>query len=190
MSLLLSKLQLTASLFRPSLTTKVIPVKFMHPTFVKFNETEEINDNASEKVPPSRDRSKIIPVEISIKYLKSSAYKQTYGDEPVWRFYRRNFKGQIPPRKTRKMCIRGGVISTGSPCPICRDEYLILDYRNIDLLKQFISEYDGKILSYNCTGICQKAYKDLLVAIMKAKEFGLLTYDVPYLYYNYQEWKK
>ncbi|CAL7943249.1 unnamed protein product [Xylocopa violacea] len=190
MSLLLNKLQLTASLFRPSLTKKVIPMKFIHPTFVKFDEINENNDKKHPKIPPSKDRTKIIPVEISIAYLKSSAYKTTYGDGPVWQIYRRNFKGQYAPRKTRKMCIRGGVVSTGSPCPICRDEYLILDYRNIDLIKQFISEHDGRILNYNTTGLCQKAHRNLHVAVMKAKEFGLLTYEVPYLYYNYQEWNK
>lgn len=40
------------------------------------------------------------------------------------------------------------MIATGNPCPICRDEFLILDYRNVDLLKQFISPYSGKLLSY------------------------------------------
>ncbi|XP_033201070.1 mitochondrial ribosomal protein S18B [Bombus vancouverensis nearcticus] len=184
MPLVLNKLQFAASLLRSNLTPKVIPVKFIHPTFIKYD--NDIND---EPVPISKDRTKVIPVEISMKYLKSSAYKKTYGEYPVWKYYRRNFKAQIPPQKTRRTCIRGGVISTGSPCPICRDEYLILDYRNIDLLKQFISEHSGEILSYNYTGICQKAYKDLCVAVMKAKEYGLLSYDVPFRYYDYSEWK-
>lgn len=96
----------------------------------------------------SRDRTKIIPVETSIKYLASEAYQATYGNRPVWEQYRRNFKGGFAPRKTRKLCIRAGVISTGNPCPICRDEYLILDYRNLDLLKQFISEHSGQVSSW------------------------------------------
>ncbi|KAF3421231.1 hypothetical protein E2986_06559 [Frieseomelitta varia] len=178
MSLILNKL--VTSLFRLNLTPKVIPVKFIHNTAINKND---------EGVPISKDRTTIIPVEISIKYLKSSAYKKTYGEYPVWKFYRRNYKGQIPPQKTRRTCIRSGVISTGNPCPICRDEYLILDYRNIDLIKQFISEHDGRILNYNYTGLCQKAYKDLRVAVTKAKEYGLLTYDVPFRYYDYSEWK-
>lgn len=33
------------------------------------------------------------------------AYKECYGDEPVWKQYRRNHKGLIPPEKTRKACI-------------------------------------------------------------------------------------
>ncbi|CAK9817017.1 28S ribosomal protein S18b, mitochondrial [Anthophora plagiata] len=193
MPLILNRLQLAASIFRCNLTPKVIPVKFLHPTFVRHDEEEEVanvdRNNANIKVPPSKDRSQVIPVETSMKYLKSSAYRQTYGNDPVWKHYRRNYKGSFLPRKTRKLCIRGGVVSTGSPCPICRDEYLILDYRNIDLLKQFISVHDGRILDCNVIGLCQKSYKDLRVAIMKAKDYGILTYDVPYRYYNYLEWK-
>lgn len=44
---------------------------------------------------------------------------------------------------------RADKISTGNPCPICRDEYLILDHRNVELLKQFISPHSGQILSYS-----------------------------------------
>lgn len=33
------------------------------------------------------------------------AYKITYGNHPVWKEYRRNHKGSIPPSKTRKTCI-------------------------------------------------------------------------------------
>lgn len=106
---------------------------------------EEANEKPVKPIDPSIDRTKIIPVETSIRYLKSTAYKTTYGDQPVWVPYRRNHKGQYPPLKTRKTCIRNGVISTGSPCPICRDEYLVLDYTNVDLLKQFISEYTGEV---------------------------------------------
>ncbi|CAK9832318.1 28S ribosomal protein S18b, mitochondrial [Anthophora retusa] len=187
MPLMLNRLQLAASIFRCNLIPKVIPVKFLHRTFVQHEE-EEL-PNATIKVPPSKDRSQIISVKTSMKYLESNAYKQTYGNDPVWIQYRRNFKGHYLPRKTRKLCIRAGVVSTGSPCPICRDEYLILDYRNINLLKQFISVYDGRILHYNVTGLCQKSFKDLCVAIMKAKDYGILTYDVPFRYYNYLEWK-
>lgn len=39
-------------------------------------------------------------------------------------------------------------IATGNPCPICRDEYLVLDYRNVKLLQQFICPHTGSILSF------------------------------------------
>jgi small subunit ribosomal protein S18b, mitochondrial len=96
---------------------------------------------------PSIDRTKIIPVETSIRYLKSAAYKETYGEIPVWVPYRRNHKGALPPRKTRRTCIRQGKISTGNPCPICRDEYLVLHHDNTSLLNQFISPQTGKVSS-------------------------------------------
>ena len=31
--------------------------------------------------------------------------------------------------KTRESCIRDKKIANASPCPICRDEYLVVDYR-------------------------------------------------------------
>lgn len=120
--------------------------------------------------------------------MLSKAYEETYGDNPVWKLYRRNFKGQTPPRKTRKTCIRGGIISTGNPCPICRDKYLIFDYRNIKLLNQFVSEHTGEVLSYEKTGICQRKHKQLLIAVHQAINFGTLTLDVPLREYNYSEW--
>ncbi|XP_073824448.1 mitochondrial ribosomal protein S18B [Musca autumnalis] len=135
-----------------------------------------------------KDRTKVIPVETSIRYLNSSAYKQTYGKQLVWEQYRRNHKGPFPPRKTRKTCVRQGMISTGNPCPICRDEYLVLDHRNIELLKQFISPQTGQVLSYTKTGLCQKKHLQLLVAVERARDYGLLTFDVPYREFDYSEY--
>lgn len=97
-----------------------------------------------------RDRTKIIPYETSIEYLKSSAFKSTYGDKKVWELYRRVHKGQLPKQKTRRSCISHGVLAFGSPCPICRDEYLVLDYRNLELLKMFISDYTGEVRHHFC----------------------------------------
>lgn len=111
----------------------------------KKENPEGEEEKVEEKIDPAIDRTKIIPVETSIRYLKSTAYQTAYGEQPVWAQYRRNFKGQFPPLKTRKTCVRAGKISTGNPCPVCRDEYLVLDHNNIDLLKQFISEHTGEV---------------------------------------------
>lgn len=138
----------------------------------------------------TKDRTEPVPVETSIKYLKTDAYKVTYGDEPVWVKYRRNHKGLLPPRKTRKTCIRKGVISTGNPCPICRDEYLVLNENNTDLLKQFISPHTGAVLSFQLTGLCQKRHKELMVNVQRAKDRGLITFDVPFRYYDYSQYHK
>lgn len=108
------------------------PTEHVHPLFKKYAGTP-------------RDRSKIIPFQTSIEYIKSPAYEATYGGKLVWELYRRIHKGQLPKARTRKTCIRGNVVKVGSPCPICRDEYLVLDYRNLELLKQFISPHTGEV---------------------------------------------
>lgn len=98
---------------------------------------------------PNRDRSIRHSVETSIEYLQSSAYETTYGNRLVWEGYRRVHKGGTAPRKTRKSCIRFNVVTTSSPCPICRDEYLVFGPENLALLKQFISPYTGEVCSCN-----------------------------------------
>nr|XP_021189188.2 28S ribosomal protein S18b, mitochondrial [Helicoverpa armigera] len=172
-----------------SLVRKLVVSDFR--TGVRFyaDQQEESNEN-QKQVDPTKDRTKIIPVETSIKYMQSKAYQQTYGDNAVWVLYRRNHKGGVAPRKTRKSCVRNGVISTGNPCPICRDEYLVLDHRNTQLLEQFVSEYTGQILDAYKTGLCQKKHKELLVAIERAWDQGYLTYDVPFREYDYSLYNK
>ncbi|KAL1123706.1 hypothetical protein AAG570_001479, partial [Ranatra chinensis] len=114
-----------------------------------------------------------------------SAYAATYGSDPVWKNFRRNHKGHLPPTKTRRTCIRQGKLATGNPCPICRDEYLVIDAKNTDLLNQFISPHTGETLSYKVTGLCQKKHNNLLVAIKVARDCGLITFDVPFREYDY-----
>ncbi|CAH1396656.1 unnamed protein product [Nezara viridula] len=154
-----------------------------------LKEEAKETDNSETIRDPSKDRTKVIPVETSIRYIQSKAYAETYGGDPVWKLYRRNHKGSLAPRKTRKTCIRQGVISTGNPCPICRDEYLVLDAKNTKLLEQFISPFTGEILSYSQTGICQKRYKELLVAVEIAKDKGFIKFDIPFRKYDYSLYK-
>ncbi|XP_017772127.1 PREDICTED: 28S ribosomal protein S18b, mitochondrial [Nicrophorus vespilloides] len=138
----------------------------------------------------NKDRSEEIPLETSLRYLKSKAYTKTYGEDPVWTLYRRNHAGLFPPKKTRRTCIRAKTISTGNPCPICRDEYLVLHEENIDLLKQFICPHTGSILSYTETGLCQKSHEKLTVAVLRARDLGLIPFDVPFREYDYSHYQR
>lgn len=150
--------------------------------------SEEQEQAKAEVRDDPKDRTRVIPVETSIRYLTSEAYQQTYQEDPVWKQYRRNHKGVYPPKLTRKTCIRQGKLATGNPCPICRDEYLVLDHRNVDLIRQFISSQSGKVLSYQITGLCQKRHLQLLVAVERAMDYGLITFDVPFRDYDYSEY--
>ncbi|KAK0082730.1 hypothetical protein PV325_009943 [Microctonus aethiopoides] len=190
MSIVFTRLQ---GALRQSIINKAIPVRCFTRGTVFHSEEAEVGLEESDKndlVDPAKDRRKPIPFETSIRYVASAAFKETYQGNPVWKLYRRNHKGQIPPRKTRKTCIRNGIISTGNPCPICRDEYLVLDHRNTTLLKQFISEFNGAIISYQKTGICQRQHQNLLIAFHRAKDYGTITFDVPFREYDYSEWYK
>ncbi|NXV05991.1 RT18B protein, partial [Cettia cetti] len=100
-------------------------------------------------------------------------YQATYGDKPVWHGYRRNHKGSVPPQSTRKACLRRGR-RVGNPCPICRDRNLLIDFRNVKLLDQFICPHSGVIFHPIHTGICMKQHKRLSQAIAQAQDHGEL----------------
>ncbi|KAL8562424.1 hypothetical protein ACOMHN_066138 [Nucella lapillus] len=144
-------------------------------------------DQAETEEKPSRPKRLVVDPETSIRYMESNAYSEAYGDKPVWFHYRRNFKGQFAP-ETRKTCIRKGKVSTGSPCPVCRDEYLVLDYKNVKLLEQFISPYTGEMLETKKTGVCQKQHRTLMVEVRKAQACGYLEMNVPFREYDYSQY--
>lgn len=187
---ILNTLYRIGTLTRANLPRKLDPARTITFSLARYSNTEE-EDTAETKNPdvPEVVPREIVSVETSIKYMNSDAYKETYGNDPVWKLYRRNHKGAFPPKKTRKTCIRSGVISTGNPCPICRDEYLVIDHTNVKLLEQFINKHNGDIISYLKTGICQKRHKELLIALFRARDCGTITYDVPIRHYNYADWK-
>merc|ERR1719225_1211099 len=137
-----------------------------------------------------KDRTRIIPLEKSIAYMESDAYRQTYGNHRVWELYRRNFSQGRKNAPTRKTCIRQNKISTGNPCPICRDEYLVLDYRNMKLIEQFIEDYTGQIYDTKMTGVCQTKHGEILLAIDRARDLGLLTVDQPFVEYDYSKYNR
>ncbi|XP_048148992.1 28S ribosomal protein S18b, mitochondrial [Corvus hawaiiensis] len=114
------------------------------------------------------------------EYLESEEYRATYGDKPVWHGYRCSHKGSVPPQRTRKACLRRGS-HVGNPCPICRDRNLLVDFRNVKLLDQFICPHSGVIFHPIHTGICMKQHKRLSQAIAQAQDHGLLWLHVPFV---------
>ncbi|XP_030644654.1 small ribosomal subunit protein mS40 [Chanos chanos] len=120
-------------------------------------------------------------------YLESEEYIERYGSKPVWSDYRRNHKGGIPPQKTRKTCIRGDKIC-GNPCPICRDPNIIIHYQNVNLLQQFISPYTGIVYDPTRTGVCMKQQKLLVKAIETAKDYGLISFQLPHVDFSGEDY--
>lgn len=129
-------------------------------------------------------------LETSIKYLESETFKKTYRGVPVWHWYRRNIIGQeILQPKPRPSCLdEFGVYRTNNPCPVCKDEYLILDHRNIKLLEMFMIEKTDQPIPILRSGLCRDAYRRLEAMILKSKDHGLILFDVPYRVYDYNEY--
>ena len=108
----------------------------------------------------------------------------------MWELYRRNFRAGKKNAPTRKRCIRENRIATGNPCPICRDEYLVVDYRNMKLIEQFIDEYSGSVFSSFKTGVCQKRHAEILLEVDRARDLGMLTIDQPFIEYDYSKYNR
>uniref|UniRef100_A0A8C1KCF0 Small ribosomal subunit protein mS40 n=1 Tax=Cyprinus carpio TaxID=7962 RepID=A0A8C1KCF0_CYPCA len=121
------------------------------------------------------------------EYLESEEYIERYGSKPVWANYRRNHKGGVPPQQTRKTCIRGDKIC-GNPCPICRDPNIIVHYKNVNLLQQFISPQTGIVHDPTRTGVCMKQQKLLNKAIETARDCGLLAVQLPHVDYSKEDY--
>ena len=62
----------------------------------EHDEQEEGGEDSEEifikKYLDPKDRSLEVSPEISMKYMESVAFKTTYGNDPIWKKYRRNFK--------------------------------------------------------------------------------------------------
>ncbi|CAH8438523.1 unnamed protein product [Schistosoma guineensis] len=124
----------------------------------------------------------------SVEYFNSDVFRNTYKGKPVWFYYRRNYKGHFPSSITRKNCVHFGKFVSSNPCPICRDEYLVLSHRHIELLKQFINPDTLEIFPLSKTGICRHQYKILQHEVEKARDLGLIQTWLPFYLYNYHDY--
>ncbi|KAL3316482.1 mitochondrial ribosomal protein, L14 [Cichlidogyrus casuarinus] len=129
-----------------------------------------------------------VDLETSLQYMTSDAFEQVYGNLPVWYHFRRNFKGHYQPNKTRKSCVVMGKIQTANPCPICRDDHLVLDYRNRDLLMHFINSVTLEVHPTSKTGLCIRQHKKLLLEYIKAVDLGTIPTRLPFVLYDYEDY--
>ena len=58
-------------------------------------------------------------------------------------------------------------------CPLSGKGAPIIDYKNIKLLKRYVSE-NGKILPSRVTSVSQKKQRDLSVSIKRARNLALI----------------
>ncbi|KAK5979964.1 Mitochondrial Ribosomal Protein Small [Trichostrongylus colubriformis] len=129
-------------------------------------------------------------VEEQIAYMKSKAFQDAYKGLPIYRWYKRNFKGQStlqPP--PRLFCIdRYGRFNVNNACPVCRDEYLFFDYRNPALIEQFLSDGTHQPIAILKSGLCREQYAMLKAQLLAAKEHGTITFGVDFRNFDFREW--
>ena len=58
-------------------------------------------------------------------------------------------------------------------CPLSGKGAPIIDYKNIKLLKRYVSE-NGKILPSRITSVCQKKLRELSLSIKRARNLALI----------------
>jgi len=62
------------------------------------------------------------------------------------------------------------------PCGFCRQDAPRIDYKDVNLLRRFISDR-GKIRARRVTGNCTQHQRDIAVAVKNAREMALLPYS-------------
>lgn len=61
------------------------------------------------------------------------------------------------------------------PCQFCKDGVEYIDYKDVGLLRKFISDR-GKIRARRVTGNCTQHQRDIATAVKNAREVALLPY--------------
>jgi len=67
--------------------------------------------------------------------------------------------------------------TTEKPCALCRDKVQWVDYKNVTLLRTYMSDR-GKIHARQVTGNCARHQGEVSVAIKTARELVLLPRGV------------
>ena len=60
-------------------------------------------------------------------------------------------------------------------CAFCADKNLVIDYKDSDKLKKYVSE-KGKILPRRVTGLCARHQREMTLAVKRARHIALLPY--------------
>src|SRR4051812_25456126 len=81
----------------------------------------------------------------------------------------------MPPSRTRRAPKDTGRKVKKKICVFCRDRVAWVDYKDVNLLRRFMSDR-GKIRAPRVTGNCAQHQRDVAVAIKTSRELALLPY--------------
>jgi small subunit ribosomal protein S18 len=81
-------------------------------------------------------------------------------------------RGKPTRRRDRKAGVGSG---RRKPCQHCRDKIDQVDYKDVAMLRRFISD-KGKIRSRRISGACRRHQSQIARAVKRARELALLPY--------------
>lgn len=64
---------------------------------------------------------------------------------------------------------------SSKPCYLCQNKYTYVDYKDMDLLRRFMSPH-AKIQGRKRTGLCQKHQKMATRALKRARHMALMPF--------------
>ena len=80
--------------------------------------------------------------------------------------------------KGRKKVTKKVYKPTRKPCVFTLQEVEYIDFKDVEVLKRFISSTNGKILPRGLTGTSAKYQRKLAKAIKQSREIGLLPFII------------
>ena len=87
----------------------------------------------------------------------------------------RNNRTLKPKPKVSKMSAAALKKFKKKPCGFCRDKVSYIDYKDINLLRKYISDR-GKIRARRVTGACTQHQRQIASAVKNSREMALLPY--------------
>ncbi|WP_457574595.1 30S ribosomal protein S18 [Desulfolithobacter sp.] len=76
------------------------------------------------------------------------------------------------------MAPRKRVFSRRRVCRFCTDKELVIDYKDVKILRNFVTER-GKIIPRRIYGTCARHQRQLTEAVKRARQLALLPYTGP-----------
>ncbi|KAL2304766.1 hypothetical protein Nmel_006721 [Mimus melanotis] len=95
------------------------------------------------------------------------------------RFQHEGQPEQQPERSDQPIQMENPYKDPPKRCVLCG---INVDYKNVQLLSQFVSPYTGSIYGRHITGLCNKKQKEITKAIKRAHVFG--KYDFAFEFSN------
>lgn len=62
-------------------------------------------------------------------------------------------------------------------CVMCADKNIVLDYKNPDQLRKFVSD-KGKILPRRASGACAKHQREITMTVKRARHIAILPHTI------------